>query len=91
MFAPIAALLITVWFYKTAKSSGQKPIAWATAGIVVYFISALFWSYFINPSIKDSALHNQSPLLIFISRYAYIVFALLCATGFKYLMSKKSD
>lgn len=89
MFAPIAAIFIAVWFYQTAASSGQKPISWATAGIIVYFISAVFWTYFINPSIKDSAIHNQSAMLIFISRYAYIVFALACATGFKILMSKK--
>ena len=91
MFAPIAALFIAVWFFQTAESSGQKPIPWATAGIIVYFISALFWTYFINPSIKDSAIHNQSAMLIFVSRYAYIVFALACAAGFKILMSKKVD
>ena len=44
MFAPIAAIFIAVWFYQTAKSSGQKPLSWTTAGIVVYFFSALFWS-----------------------------------------------
>lgn len=91
MFAPIAALFIVVWFYQTAAQSGQKPLPWATAGIITYFMSALFWTYFINPSIKDSAIHTQSAFLIFVSRYAYIVFALACATGFKVLMSKPVD
>jgi hypothetical protein len=88
MFAPIAAIFIAVWFYQTAESSGQKPLSWTMAGIVVYFFSALFWSYFVNPSIKDIAIHNQSAFLVFVSRYAYIVFALSCAAGFKVVMSK---
>jgi len=90
MFAPIAALFIAVWFYQTANNSGQKPLSWTIAGMVVYFSSALFWSYFVNPSIKDMAIHNQSAFLIFVSRYAYIVFALSCAAGFKMAMSKPS-
>ncbi len=59
MFAPIAALFIAVWFYQTADISGQKLLSWTIADMVIYFSSALFWSYFVNPSIKDRVIHNQ--------------------------------
>ena len=91
MIASIAAIFVAVWFYQTAEASGQKTASWIAAGTLVYFFSALFWSYFINPSIKDSALHNPSAFLIFVVQYAYIAFALICTAGFKIMMSKKEN
>ncbi len=89
MLASIAAILVVVWFYRTAEVSGKEPVSWTASGAIVYFLAALFWTYFINPPIKDNALHNPSGFMVTVVQYAYIVFALACTAGFKILMSDK--
>ena len=87
----IAAILVFVWFYNTASNSGRNPLHWAIAGFVVYFIVALIWTYFVNPSIKDAAMHSRSVLLMYIVRYAYIVVAVTCAVIFNLKVGKKKQ
>lgn len=78
----ISAILIIVWFYYSAERFNRNPVHWAIAGFIVYFIVSLFWTYFVNPSIKDAAMHGRDTLLMYISRYAYIVVALVSAAIF---------
>ncbi len=81
MFGVIAAGLVVVWFYNTANRSGRSPVSWGVSGVVVYFLAALLWSLIITPFIKDTAIHTQSGVLIFVVRYAYIVFGLVVAAA----------
>ncbi len=37
--AKLAAILILVWFYLTAKKQGEHPVKWAIIGLVGYWIS----------------------------------------------------
>jgi hypothetical protein len=87
----VAAILVSVWFYNTASRSGRNPLHWAIAGFVVYFIVALCWTYFINPGIKDLAMHGRNTLLMYISKYAYIVVAVACSVFFNMTVGKKKD
>ncbi len=73
MLGVITAGCICFWFYSTASRSGRTPVSWAISGVVVYFIAALIWSLTVTPAIKDTAIHNQNSVLIFIVQYAYIV------------------
>ena len=86
----LIAFGIATWFFQTARADQQKPFSWAIVGIVIYFSCALFWTFFITPSIKEAALHSRSGFLIFLVRYAYIMFSMGCVTLFKKLMSKKN-
>ncbi|WAR44219.1 hypothetical protein [Methylomonas rapida] len=79
MLGVIAATLVGVWFYNTAPRSGRPAFSWAVSGVIVYFLAALLWSLIVTPGIKDAATHNQSGLLIFIVRYAYIGIGLIAA------------
>ena len=87
----IAAILVLVWFYNTAPNYGRNPVHWAIAGFLVYFVIALLWTYTINPSIKDAAIHSRSTILMFITRYAYIVVSLLGAFIFNLKIGKKNN
>lgn len=78
----ISAVLILVWFYHSAEGFNRNPVHWAIAGFVVYFIVALLWTYFVNPGIKDAAMHGRDSFLMYVSRYAYIIVALVCAAIF---------
>ncbi len=87
----VVAILIFVWFYNTAPALERKPLEWAVAGFVVYFMVAFFWSYAINPGIKDAAMHTRNTLLMYIVRYAYIVVAATCAVIFNLKFGKKKS
>lgn len=78
----IVAIFILVWFYNTAAEYGRNPIHWAIAGVLVYFIVGLLWTVLITPDIKDAAMHSRNTLLMWITRYAYIVVALACTIVF---------
>jgi len=87
----IAAILVLVWFYNTAPNYGRNPVHWAIAGFLVYFIIALFWTYTINPAIKEAAIHSRSTVLVFITRYAYIAVSLVGAIIFNLKVGNKNN
>lgn len=88
MLGSIAAALIGLWFYSTASRSGRPAVSWGVSGMVVYFLAALLWSLIVTPGIKDAATHTQSGMLVFIVKYAYIVFGLACAAAVNIWLNK---
>lgn len=84
----VAAIAILVWFYHTAARSGRDPVNWAIAGFVVYFMTALLWTYAVNPDIKDAAMHTRSTSLMYVSKYAYIIVALVVSIVFNQVVGK---
>ncbi len=91
MFGSIIAVLVAVWFYFTAKKKGRQPVSWAIAGLVIFYMVELVWTWFVTPSLKDSAVHTQSSLLVFLTRYAYIAVGLGCAAFFNIKFSGNND
>jgi len=88
MLGVIAAAFVCVWFYSSAPRSGRPQISWSVSGVVVYFLAALLWSLLVTPSIKDAAIHNQSGVLIFIVRYAYIAVGMMAAAVVNFWLNK---
>ncbi len=41
----LAVLATAVWFYRTAERLGLPGLAWAIAGVLVYYGGFLFWMY----------------------------------------------
>ncbi len=86
----VVAIFILAWFYNNASKYDRNPLHWAITGVMVYFIIALFWTYFINPPIKDAAMHGRNTLLMYISRYAYILVAFAVAAFFNLKIGPKN-
>lgn len=84
MLGSIAAIIIAVLFFQSAKKAGKEPLVWAGLGLLLYFITAVVWTYTVTPDLRDSVEHNQSSLLAFVVRYAYIIVASACALFFRY-------
>ncbi len=92
MLSSIVAAAFAVWYYFTAQKTGRDPVNWAIVGLVIYFIVALSWTWFVTPSIKDAAIHSQSKLLMYITRYGFIVVASACAVFYNLkFAAKKQD
>ena len=89
MLGVIAAIVVAIWFFNTAPRSGRSPVSWAISGVVVYFLAALLWSLIVTPGIKDAAIHNQSGVLIFIVRYAYVGIGLVAAAMVNIWLNKQ--
>ena len=91
MLSVIAAILVGIWFFNTASRSGRPPVSWGISGLIVYFLAALLWTLIVTPSIKDAAIHNQSGVLIFITRYAYIGVGLASAAIINFWLNKPDN
>lgn len=91
MIGFIAATLVGIWFYSTASRSGKAPVSWGFSGVVVYFLAALLWSLIVTPGFKDAAIHNQSGLLVFIVRYAYICVGVVAAAAVNFWLNKAEN
>ncbi len=79
MLSSIVAASFAVWYYFTAQKTGRDPVNWAIVGLVIYLTVAFSWTWFVTPSLKDAAIHSQSKLLMYITRYGFIVVASACA------------
>jgi len=94
MLGTIAALIITILFFRAAQSASKNPISMALSGFLSFFIPALLWTYFITPDLKDTLAHDPSnSLLKFTASYAYVILGSAYATWvwFKLFKNKTPD
>lgn len=90
----IAAIIITILFFKSALKAGKNPVNMAFSGFLSFFIPALLWTYFFAPGLKDSLQHDPSnTLLKFTANYAYVALGLACSSWvwFRIFKNKEED
>lgn len=59
MFGGVVAILIALWFYRTAEARGLPTFQWAFAGVISYYIPNFIWSLLVaKPWI--ASLHAQN-------------------------------
>lgn len=59
MLGGIVAVVIAVWFYRSAEGRGIPPIPWAVAGAIAYYVPNFIWSLLVaKPWL--SSLHAQN-------------------------------
>jgi len=90
----LAAIIITVLFFKSASDAGKNPVHMAFTGFLVFFIPALLWTFFITPGFKDTLAHDPSNTLVKLTaNYAYVVIGTACSTWawFKIFKSNNED
>lgn len=90
----IAAIIITILFFRSALNSGKNPVNMALSGFLAFFIPALLWTYFITPGLKDTLAHDPSnSLLKFTANYAYVILGSACASWvwFKTFKNQKQE
>lgn len=76
----IAAIIITILFFRSALDAGKKPVNMALSGFLAFFIPALLWTYFVTPSLKDTLQHDPSnTLLKLTANYAYVLLGSACS------------
>lgn len=60
----IIAILIAVWFYRSAESKGVEPFPWAFAGAIFYYIPMGLWTFIINPLLKNPHVTSSGPSML---------------------------
>lgn len=44
MLGGVVAVLIAIWFYRSAEGRGLPPISWGVAGVIAYYVPNFIWS-----------------------------------------------
>ncbi|BBL72436.1 hypothetical protein [Methylogaea oryzae] len=60
----IIAILVAIWFYRTAESKGAEPFSWAIAGTIFYYLPMGLWTYVVNPMIKNPHITSEGSSII---------------------------
>ncbi|WP_428354712.1 hypothetical protein [Methyloprofundus sp.] len=77
----LAAIIITVLFFKSGLDSDKNAVHMGLTGFLTFFIPALLWTFFITPGLKDTLQHDPSnTLLMLTANYAYVVLVSICST-----------
>lgn len=84
MVGSIAALIIAYWYYQSALKRNLNPVKWAAIGVLAYFIPAVIWTVLVTPGLRDTVEHNQSVILGFIVRFAYVAVGVGCSVWFNF-------
>ena len=91
MAGTLAAIIIVVWFYKSALASGKAPLPSALLGFVVYFVPAVVWTLVVTPGMRDAVEHSPSTLSALVVQYTYVIVGMACAAWVKSRHFVKSD
>lgn len=83
MVGAIAAILIVIWYYKSALETQKNPISSAALGLLVYFIPAIIWTVAVTPGLRDTVEHNPNLILGLIVRYGFVIVGVACAAWVK--------
>lgn len=63
MLGGIIAVLIAIWFYRSALSMGENPWVWAINGVIVYYLIVMLWTFLVARPLMPKA-HSQHAVLI---------------------------
>lgn len=91
MLGGIVALIIAIWFYRSAERRGLPSVPWAVAGTIAYYVPNFIWSLVVAKPWLN-ALHAQdaaamSSLVGHSSIFVGLIFAVL-ARQFALLRAK---
>ena len=88
----IAAIVITVIFFRSALTAKKNPVHYAAIGFLAFFIPALLWTYFITPDLKDTLQHepNNTSLKLTVN-FAYIILSSMTASWTWFKIFKQKD
>ncbi len=79
MLGGVIAVLIAVWFYRTADSKGAPGVQWAIAGLLAFYIPNFIWSLLVAKTMLQN-LHAQSaPIKASLVGHSSVVLGALCA------------
>ena len=63
MLGGIVAVIIAVWYYRSAERRGIPPMPWAFAGVIAYYVPNFIWSLLVaKPWL--SQLHAQNAAVL---------------------------
>ncbi len=74
----IAAIIVSIWFYKAALSNGHKsPWVWAAMGVSSYYLTGTVWVYLILKPIMGFSYYHLSPIQGALLEFSGIAVAVL--------------
>lgn len=91
MIGGIAAILITIWFYRSAEARGLPAVQWAFAGLIAYYVPNFIWSLLIaKPMIAEFHARSAVMLAGVIGHSSVVVGAVVAAVVRQYFLLRTS-
>lgn len=86
----LAVLAAAIWFYRTAERLGRPGMAWAVAGLIVYYGGFLFWMHIVLKPLMAGRFQTHSFWVGITMDLTSILFGTACAAlfGFRVLLKK---
>lgn len=73
----VAAILVFIWFYKSAIKSHKKNVwGWAALGVAAYYLSGIIWIYVILKPTLGHSFYNLTSFQGFLMEMSGIAIAL---------------
>jgi len=79
MLGGVVAVLIVLWFYRSAESRRAPAFQWAVAGLIAFYVPNFIWSLWVAKPMLMT-LHAQSaPLKASLVGHSSVLVGALCA------------
>ncbi|WP_022948753.1 hypothetical protein [Methylohalobius crimeensis] len=79
MLGGLLAILVAIWFYRSADRVGHpEPFKWGAIGAAVYYVAMFLWRWFANTGFMET-LHHSSVTMGMLVHYAGVAIGLLAA------------
>ncbi len=82
----LTVLLTAIWYYRTAESRAQSGVAWAVAGIMIYYGGFLFWMHVVLKLLMSAYFQVHSFWIGIGMDVSSILFGAACMAGFRALV-----
>jgi hypothetical protein len=90
MLAKIAAIIVMVWFYRTAAEIGEKAIQWAVIGVIGFFLAAFITHYGVVDPLSKYVLGQKEPAGLITQLPAFVGLGAAYFIRKKYLLKKST-
>ena len=90
MLAKIAAIIVLVWFYRTAVKIGENGIQWAIIGVIGFFLAAFITHFGVVDPISKYALGQKTPAGLITQLPAFVGLAVAYLIRKMYLLKRGS-
>lgn len=79
----LAVLLTALWYHRTAQERGLPGVAWAVAGVLIYYGGFLFWMHIALKALMGSYFQNHGFWIGMGMDLSAILFGAVCVVLFR--------
>lgn len=89
MLGGIVAVVIAVWFYRSAEKRSLPSIPWGLAGLVAYYVPNFIWSLLVaKPWLTKLHAQNAAVLSSIVGHSSIVVGAVFAVLAYRFALMR---